>query len=323
MPGAAQAALNAIVVDKVDKEIVRALRREGVRVREVPGIKRVELLKEIAGYEILIGRTRLAVDSEMIEQGKRLRIVGRAAVGTDNIDFKTAERNGIKVVNAPGAATESVAELALTLTFMALRGVYNGSAKLKNGEFLKNSGLELAGKTIGIVGFGRIGSRFAELLRPFNVTILVNDIAKMNGEIKNAGATSVEMHELLARSDIVSLHVNMEVNNGAIMDDSSFGIMKDGAILVNTVRAKAVDMHALQRALDIGRLGFYASDVLWNEPPKEPAELEIIQRENVLITPHIGAQTTEAQARVAEVMIPGLLEALKGLAREEVVMGFA
>ncbi|MDE1823554.1 MAG: 3-phosphoglycerate dehydrogenase, partial [Candidatus Micrarchaeota archaeon] len=222
---------------------------------------------------------------------------------------------GVKVINAPGAATESVAELALTLTFMALRGVYNGSAMLKNGEFFKNSGVELAGKTVGIIGFGRIGSRFAEVLRPFNVNVIVNDIAKMNGRVKELGAEFVGMNELLARSDIISLHVNMEANTKPVIDGSSFAMMKDGAILINTVRAAAVDMHALQRSLASGKLGFYASDVLWNEPPKDPKELEIIAKDNVLITPHIGAQTNAAQGRVAEIMIPNLVEAIKELKR--------
>lgn len=310
-------ALNALVVDKIDPRIVGALRKEGVRVTydpdDTPSPK--QILEMIGEFEILIGRTRVPVDRELLDKAARLLLVGRAAVGTDNIDFEEARSRGIKVVNAPGAPTESVAELTLMLTLMALRDMYEGMADVKNWEFDKRKGRELGGKTVGIIGFGRIGSRYAELLKPFGVKILAHDIAKMNGDASRLGVDVVGLRELLGRSDIISLHVSMEGNNRPVLDDAAFAMTKPGALLVNTVRASAVDIKALLRSLDNKTLSFYATDVLYDENLNDREERKLIERDNVIVSPHSGANTVEAQARVAEVMIPGLIAAVKELQR--------
>ncbi len=307
--------VNAIVIDKVDGLLLDALRDSGVRLRMAVGIERAQLLEQIAEHQVLLGRTRMPIDAQMIQAGRKLKIIGRAAVGTENIDKEAAERHGIQVINVPGAATDSVAELTLGLTINALRKVGEGAFMLRHGDFKKTVGSELGGKTVGIIGFGRIGQRFAEMLKPFNNTILVNDVYDVKERAAAVGATVVGMDELLARSDIISLHVNMETNSGPIIGKAEFEKMENVLAFVNTVRAAAVDISALYESLKNGRVGAYASDVLLNEPPKEPIELDLLKLSNVIITPHVGSSTNEAQGRVAEHMIPRLVGAISQLQR--------
>lgn len=307
--------LRAIVIDKVDERLTRALRAEGVEVTESPGIARTQLLGEIPLYDMLVGRTRMPIDAEMMERGVNLRIIARAAVGIDNIDVDEAQRRGIQVINAPGAATDSVAELTMTLTQMALRKAYLAAATLEGGEFAKMAGAELGGKVVGIIGLGRIGSRFAQLLAPYHVKILATDLVEMNGRATDVGARYVSKDELLAQADIVSLHVNMEANRSPVIDNTALAKMKLGAILVNTVRAAAVDIDALYVALTEGKIAGYAADVLLNEPPKLKVERDLIALPNTVITPHMGAQTPEAQSRVANELVPALLGAMRDLAQ--------
>ena len=307
--------LKALVVDPVDKHLIEELRRRDVEVNYSPGMSRERIMEEIGDYEIIIGRTRMPIDSEMINQGTKLRIIGRAGVGIENIDVDEAISRGIKVVNAPDSATESVAELALALIISSLREVYLGASRLKSGTFKKNSGFELAGKTVGIIGFGRIGSRVAEVLKPFGVNVLACDLVDVRERAACTGAEQVELSELLERSDIISVHVNMEVNKGPVLNREEFARMKDSVILINTARGHAINMDALYESLENGTVGHYAADVLWNEPPKDPKELSIIDRENVVITPHIGAQTEEAQERVAKRIAGNLIEEIAELRR--------
>ena len=303
--------LRALVIDGVNGGIIKALQREGVEVDARPGMSREDVKRELCNYDILVGRTRIGVDSRMMESAPRLKMICRAAVGIENIDVEEASRKGIMVINAPGAATESVAELSLSLTLDALRNVHELASGLKGGAFEKRMGNELCGKTVGIIGFGRIGRRFAELLGPFRVKVLANDLPAVRERVEKAGVAFAEKEMLLSESDIISIHVNMDANRKPVIGGAELALMKKGVIIINTGRAAAIDLQALHASLVDGKVGFYAADVLWNEPPKDRLELEIIARENVLFTPHIGAQTNEAQCRVADTLEPGIVEAIR------------
>jgi D-3-phosphoglycerate dehydrogenase / 2-oxoglutarate reductase len=303
--------LRALVIDGVNGGIVNALQQEGVVVDSKPGLSKDEVCKALCDYDILVGRTRIGVDRWMMENSPRLKMICRAAVGIENIDVEEASKRGIKVINAPGAATESVAELALSLTLDALRNVHDLASKLRGGAFEKRMGNELCGKTVGIVGFGRIGSRFAELISPFKVNVLANDLPVMRERIEKSGFTFAEKDQLLSNSDIISIHVNMDANKKPVVGDAELAKMKKGVIIINTGRAAAVDLPALHASMADGKVGFYAADVFWHEPPKDRLELEMIAMENALFTPHIGAQTNDAQARVADTIVPGMMEAIR------------
>jgi D-3-phosphoglycerate dehydrogenase len=303
--------LRALVIDKVGDGLLDTLRAEGFEVDCKPGLGADDVRKEICKYHMLVGRTRVGVDREMMDSAVNLKIICRAAVGIENIDTAEAAKRGISVINAPGAATESVAELTLSLTFNALRNVIELNSKLRNGVFEKKAGSELSGKNVGIIGFGRIGHRFAEMLGPFGVRIMANDLPVCKSKVERAGFEFSEKETLLAESDIISLHVNMDVNSKPVLGEAEFAKMKKGVIIINTGRAAAVDMKALHDGVFKGNVGFYAADVLWNEPPKDKLELELIRSEKTLFTPHIGAQTKDAQDKVAETLGPCLVKAIR------------
>lgn len=299
-----------IVIDPIDEYLIDGLSRHNITVDFKPHIPKHELLEIINSYEILIGRNRMAVDKELIERGRKLRMVVRAGTGIENIDVKKLEKKKITLINAPGSAVESVAELAICLMLMASRDVYNDIHSLKNGTFKKGLGRELEGKTLGIIGFGRIGGRIAELAKAFNMHVLAGDLVDLSEKAEKMGVKFVDFNHLFSKSDIISVNLSMEGNNKPILGPEAFKLMKEGVIIVNTARAAAVDLEELKKGLNGGLIGFYATDVLWNEPPKGETELQLIQSKKFISTSHIGAQTHEAQRRVAEATLHSITEAL-------------
>lgn len=299
-----------IVIDPIDEYLIDGLSRHNIIIDFKPHIPKHELLRIINSYEILIGRNRMAVDKELIESGRKLIMVVRAGTGIENIDAKELEKRGIMLINAPGSAVESVAELAICLMLMASRDVYNDIHSLKNGTFRKELGRELEGKTLGIIGFGRIGGRIAELAKALNMHVLAGDLVDLSEKAEKMGVKFVDFDHLFSKSDILSVNLSMEGNNKPILGTEAFKLMKKGVIIVNTARAAAVDIEGLKKGLDDGLVGFYATDVLWNEPPKGENELQLIQSKKFISTSHIGAQTHEAQRRIAEATLKIILEEL-------------
>lgn len=299
-----------IVIDTVDEYLIDGLSKHNVSVDLKPHISKHELLKIIGDYEILLGRNRMAVDKSLIETGRKLRMVVRAGTGVENIDVKELEKKGIALVNAPGSAVESVAELAICLMLMASRDVYNDMHSLKNGTFRKEMGIELQGRTLGILGFGRIGGRIAELSKSFNMHVIVADLVNLSEKAEKMGVEFVDFDDLFLRSDIISVNLSMEGNSRPILNASAFAKMKNGVIIVNTARAEAVDIDELEKGIRKGKVAFYATDVLWTEPPKGETELRLIESQKFMSTSHIGAQTREAQRRVAEATLKATIDEL-------------
>ena len=301
---------NVLVVDTVDRHILDALESYGAAVDYSPGISRDAILEIIGRYQVIVGRTRMPIDRGIIDAGEKLRIICRAGVGIENIDAEAAEARGIRIINVPGAATESVVELTVHLIIAGLRSTHSCIEDVKAGKFVKSLGSELAGKTVGIVGFGRIGTKVSQVLKAFDAEVIVTDLKDYREKAGKMGVEFTDHRTLYSRSDIVCLHVNMEVNKVPVIGMAEVGMMKDGVMLINTARGAATEMKAICEGLDSGKIGFYGADVMWNEPPKEEAELRMLSMRNVAVTPHIGANTKEAQERIAKSLAKDLVVAL-------------
>lgn len=304
-------ASRALVVDRVHTALIQELRAGGLRVTYAPGMERGTLLKVVKDYEVLVVRSRLRVDEEILARAPRLRVIARAGTGLDNIDVRAAAARGVKVVNAPEGAVESVAELTIGLMVCAARMIPQLCWSVKQGLWERPLGIELSGKTLAVVGFGRIGSRVAALARCLGMRVVAYDKRDVRARCRALGATPMgSLHEALARADVVSLHVPLTPETRHMVSWEEFKAVKRGAMLVNTSRGAVVDPEALLWALDEGIVWAAALDVLGEEPPRSNIVRALVSHPRVIVTPHVGAQTGEAQERVAMVLARRILAAL-------------
>ena len=305
--------MKVLVADPISEEAIDLMRREGLEVDVKTDISHEELIKIIPEYDALIVRSRTKVTREVIEAGKRLKIIGRAGVGVDNIDLKTATERGIIVVNAPGGNTISAAELTLGLIFAVARKIPQADRSVKAGKWERKKfmGMELRGKTIGIIGLGRIGYEVAKRVRALEMNILAYDPYVSEERAKSVGAKLVSLEELLRNSDIVTIHVPKTKETENLISEKEFEIMKDGAILINAARGGIVNEKALYKALISGKLAGAGLDVYEKEPPDPDNPL--LKLDNVVTTPHIGASTKEAQLSVGMIIAEELVNFAKGL----------
>lgn len=294
--------VKVLVCDPIDIEGIQRLRSEGFDVDVKPLIVKEELADIVLEYDALIVRSRTKVSRDIIERGKRLKVIGRAGAGLDNIDLEAAEQEKVAVLNTPEALADSVAELTIGLMLALTRRISLADSSMKNGKWLKRElkGSLLKGKTLGLIGLGNIGTRVAEIAKEIGMTILITKRRAPSAELlRTLDAEFVPMEELLRRSDIVSVHVPLTEDTDRMICAREINFMKDGALLVNTSRGRIVDEDALLDGLRSGQLGGAALDVYESEPPRN---LELVSLPNVVCTPHIGAQTDEAQ-KAASVMI--------------------
>lgn len=297
--------MRILVADHISEEALEKLRELGEVVFK-PEISREELLNEIRKAEVLVVRSRTKVDREVISRGERLKVIARPGVGLDNIDLEAAKERGIKVLNTPGAVTEAVAELVFAHLLSLLRRIPEANESLRRGEWIKKDliGEELYGKTMGIVGFGRIGSRVAEISRAFGMKVLVFD-----PYVKAEGFEQVDsLDELVRRSDFVSIHVPLTEETKGLFKEGVLKNMKEGAVLINTSRGGVVEQKALFKFLKSGRIRA-CLDVFEREPPGEDA-LFSIGTEKLSVSPHIGASTIESQRRAGLELVDRIKEAI-------------
>ncbi|MEM3361303.1 MAG: phosphoserine phosphatase SerB [Candidatus Bathyarchaeia archaeon] len=284
-----------LICDPIDKEGVKLFQMSGFEVLNKPGIAYEELKKEVANCDVLIVRSRTKVTKEIIDAGKNLKVVARAGAGVDNIDVEYAEKKGIKVICASDAVANSVAELTIGLILSLARQIPRADREMKNGKWIKNEleGWELRGKTLGIIGFGRIGQRVAQLAKAFGMRILVYDLNQPSeNSLNELGAQLVSLEKLLSDSDVITLHVPLTNQTYHMIGKDEMERMKDGVYIVNTSRGLVVDEEALFEALKTGKIAGAALDVYEKEPPNSCL---VVKLQNVVCTPHIGAQTVEAQ----------------------------
>jgi len=299
--------IRVLVCDPMHEEGVKKMREKGFGVDVKPEISAEELKEIVPNYDVLIVRGRTKVTKEIIKHGKRLKVIGRAGAGLDNIDAKSAEEMGITVLNTPEAAATAVAELTIGLILSLGRKIPMADRSMREGKWIKKEleGWQLRGKTLGLIGLGNIGMRVAEIAKSLGMKILVSKRTPPSQELLHGiGARFVPLEELLRESDIVSLHVPFTEETRKMIGARELNIMKNGAFLVNTSRGAIVDEDAVLNALQSGKLGGAAFDVYESEPP---TDLRLIKLPNVVCTPHMGAQTEEAQrdacVRIADKII--------------------
>jgi D-3-phosphoglycerate dehydrogenase len=302
--------MRVLVAEPLAAEGVELLRARH-EVDERPGLTRDELCATIADYDALVVRSQVAVDAELIAAGAKLVVVGRAGVGVDNVDLEAATRAGIVVVNAPTGNTIAAAEHTLALLFGLARRVAAADASVRRGEWRRSefTGLELRGRTLGIVGLGKIGQAIADRARALEMTVLAADPFVTPDQAAAHGVRLVELDDLLERADVVSVHVPLTRATKGLINRTALSRMKPGALLLNVARGGVVDESALAEALTGGRLSGAGVDVFENEPPTGSPLLEA---PNTILTPHLGASTAEAQVAVATEVAGQVLDVLDG-----------
>jgi len=286
--------MKIVVADKISEQGISLLGETGWQVvQPAPPA----LLAELAGADGLIVRSATRVTSELLERAPRLRVVGRAGVGVDNIDVEAATRRGVLVMNTPGGNATSVAEHTLALILALARSVPQLNAAIHAGRWEKGaaSGMELRGKTLGLIGLGRVGSEVARRARAFEMRVLAHDPHISENVARDVGTELVPLQELLAQSDIVSLHTALSPETEKMINAETLARMKRGARLINAARGELVDEAALAAALRSGHLAGAAVDVFAAEPPRGSPLLGL---PNVIATPHVAGSTAEAQEEI-------------------------
>jgi D-3-phosphoglycerate dehydrogenase len=299
-----------LLTDGLEENGITALRATA-EVDEKNGITAEQLLEVIGGYDALIVRGRTKVTPAVFDAASNLKVVGRSGVGVDNIDLAAARAHKVTVVNAPIATTIAVAELTLGLIMAMVREIPRADAGMKAGKWLKKEleGTELYHKTLGIIGYGRIGAAVGHRASAFGMTILAYDPLLTAEAIRERGAESASLEELYEQADILSVHVPLTSETRGMLNAAAFTKMKKGVRIVCAARGGVIDEAALLAALDSGQVASAALDVFATEPPGQTA---LVSHPNVINTPHIGAQTVEAQARAAGDIAAEVLAALKG-----------
>jgi D-3-phosphoglycerate dehydrogenase len=297
-----------LVIDRVSQKFLENLHNNGFEIRYRPDISFDELLNMIQDYHILVFRSRFKINKEVIDRGANLKILARYGVGLDNVDVEYAVKKGIAVVNAPRASSISVAELTIALIIMLFRRLYDYIYEVKIGGWPKGKypGREIYGKTIGIIGFGRIGSRVGLYARALGMKVLTYDIRDVSQEVAKIDGRQVELEKLLTEADVVSLHVPLTPLTWHMMNEDRLSLIRDEGFLINTSRGAVIDTQALLRHVD--RFGGVALDVLEQEPPKDDYLWRLIKHPKVIVTPHIGAETKEAADRIAEELAKNIIE---------------
>lgn len=275
------------------------------------GISSEELKKEIKEFDAIIVRSATKVTKEIIEAAENLKVIGRCGVGVDNIDIKAAEKRGITVVNAPSATTTAVAELTLGMIFSLAREIPRADASMKRGEWIKKEfmGAELYGKTLGVIGYGRIGSTVGQMAAAVGMRILACDPFRIPEDIQIIGGELLMMDEIVEKSDFITIHTPLTEKTKGMINADAISRMKEGVYIVCSARGGLIDEPALLNALNSGKVAGAALDVFSVEPP---VNRDLVNHLKVIATPHIAGQTRAAQQRASVDISKEVLAALKG-----------
>jgi len=288
-----------VIADAMKESVVERLKGLGEVV-----LQPADLKKELEDADALVVRSATKVSAELIEGARKLKIVARAGVGLDNVDKDACAAKGIKVVNTPGASTNAVAELAIGMMICLMRKTGYLNDGMKEGKWLKKEGMgeEISAKTLGIFGMGRIGQEVAKKASALGMNVVYFDREKKDVQYKYFDS----LEKMLEVADVVSLHASAQKGAAPVFDAKAFSKMKKGTYFLNLARGALVDEKALFDAIKSGRVAGAALDVY----EKEPYSGELVMLDNVLLTPHIGASTAEAQERIGEDLILALRKGL-------------
>ncbi len=293
------ASFRILICDELAPQALEVFRARGFEPEVALGLKEPELIAKVGDVHALVVRSATKITRKVIEAAPNLHVVGRAGVGVDNVDCDAASERGVVVMNTPTGNTVTTAELALALLFSLARHVPKGDRETRKGSWAKKGmmGTEITGKTLGVVGLGRIGKVVADRALGLKMKVLAFDPYLPAGTRAPAGVELVELDALLAASDFVTLHVPMSDATANLISKERIARMKKGARLINCARGGLVDEAAALEAVEAGKLAGAAFDVLAEEPPAK--EHPLLGKENIVVTPHLGASSNEAQLAVA------------------------
>jgi D-3-phosphoglycerate dehydrogenase len=291
-----------LICDRIADEGVKTMEAKGYEVARCWNLPKTQLASAVADCDVLIVRSATKVTAELLDRARKLRVIGRAGEGLDNIDLKKAAERGIEVVNTPHVAAVSVAELTIGHLLALARGIVEGTLSLREGRWIKDElmGVEVCGKTLGIVGCGSIGKTVERLAIALGMKVVGVDMC-VYGRF-------VTLEEMLPQADFVTVHVPLTPHTRHMISTKEFGMMKDGVMFVDCSRGGVVDQEALYDALVSGKVKAAAIDVFEEEPPKNN---KLLKLKNVHATPHIGAQTYEAQSKSSVLIAERVIAALE------------
>ena len=304
---------SVLICDVVDPVLNKILIDNGLKVSYEPEITSEQILEKISDFNIIIVRSRTTITKEMIDKAENCKIIARVGVGLDNVDQEAAKAKNIRVINAVEGAMNAVAELVLGLMLSLARQTSRGDRAIRDGKWLKKElkGTELRGKYLGIIGLGNIGKRLGRLARALNMNIIGYDVMPIDEEFaKEVGLMKADLNTLLQSSDYVSIHVPLLDSTYHLLDAQKMSTMKKTAKIINTSRGGVVDEDALYEAIKNGTLGGAALDVFEKEPATGN---KLADLDTVILTPHIGAQTKEAQSLAANVIGEKIIQILRGV----------
>ena len=298
-----------LITDPVSEELIQILKSAGHKVDYLPDIDSSHLISIIENYDAIAVRSRTKVTRKVIDAGKKLRVIARVGVGLDNIDVKYAREKGITVINAGEATAQTVAELAMGLIIALVRKVYYGYRRLREGGWAKKEclGIELYGKTLGIIGAGNIGTRLG-IIAHYGFGMRVLGYRRRLGLVKPPLIPAL-LDEILSESHIISIHLPLTEETKGFFGPEIFSKMRRGVYIVSTSRMEIINIDALIDALSNGIVAGFAADT--NIKPDNPKISKLLSFDNVLLTPHIGAQTKEAQQRAARYIAQRIIEILE------------
>jgi D-3-phosphoglycerate dehydrogenase len=272
------------------------------------------LMKELAEAEAVIADGRTIFDAQVMKAARKLRILARIGVGLDNVDVNAATERGVYVTNTPGVLSDAVAELTIGLMLALSRRLLEAHAFVKSGKWTELTpfrfGIDLSGKTIGIIGMGQIGMEVARRASGLRMTILYYDVVRKEDAEQLYDAKYLSLENLLKDSDFITLHVPLSSRTEKLIGRSELGLMKPTTYLINAARGKVVDQAALREALKEGRIAGAALDVYEVEPI--PGDEPLLQLDNVILTPHIGSRTVETRTKMALTVAEDVIRVLKG-----------
>jgi D-3-phosphoglycerate dehydrogenase len=300
-----------VILDPISDDAARRLADEtGWAVEKRLGLSAEELPANVGDADVLIVRSATKLTAEVIGAARRLKVIGRAGIGVDNIDMEAASEREIRVINTPGATSTSVAEVTVGAMLSLARWLHVGHASVKAGEWKRGEfqGFELKGKLLGLIGFGRIGREVAKLAQAFGMRVVATDPFLQGDQLQGVALES--MDSVLSRSDFVSLHLPLDEDTRNLLDREQLEKMKRGAFLLNFGRGGLVDEAALADLLDRGHLAGCALDTYTTEPPGATID-RLREHPRSLLLPHLGAQTREGQIRVGMELVDGVAKAIK------------
>lgn len=304
---------SVLICDQVAPILNEILQKNGLKISYEPEITPEQIKEKISNFDIVVVRSRTKITKEMIDRAVQCKIIARVGVGLDNVDVEAAKAKNIRVINAVEGAMNAVAELVLGLMLSMAREIPRADREIRNGKWLKKElmGIELSGKYLGIVGLGNIGKRLAKLARGLNMNIIGFDVMPIADDfVRDVGLIKADIDTLISSADFISFHVPLTETTHHLVNAKRISTMKKTAYIINTSRGEIIDEDALYDALKEGKIAGAALDVFEKEPATGN---KLTTLPNVVCTPHIGAQTKEAQALAANVIGEKIIMILRGV----------